>query len=30
MVTRSASLERWQEAFDAMQGGDTIRTVLRP
>jgi Zn-dependent alcohol dehydrogenase len=30
MVTRSASLEGWQEAFDAMQGGDTIRTVLRP
>jgi S-(hydroxymethyl)mycothiol dehydrogenase len=30
MVTRTASLEQWQEAFDAMQGGDVIRTVLVP
>jgi Zn-dependent alcohol dehydrogenase len=30
MVTRTASLEDWQEAFDAMQEGAVIRTVLIP
>ena len=30
MVTRTAPLEGWQEAFDAMQHGDVIRTVLVP
>ncbi len=30
MVTRTAPLERWDEAFEAMRGGDVIRTVLTP
>lgn len=30
MVTRVAPLDAWQEAFDAMNGGDVIRTVLTP
>jgi S-(hydroxymethyl)mycothiol dehydrogenase len=30
MVTRTGALEDWKEAFDAMQEGDVIRTVLRP
>jgi S-(hydroxymethyl)mycothiol dehydrogenase len=30
MVTRTASLEGWSEAFDAMKDGSVIRTVLRP
>lgn len=30
MVTRTAPLKGWQEAFDAMQHGDVIRTVLVP
>jgi Zn-dependent alcohol dehydrogenase len=30
MVTRIAPLEAWQEALDAMSGGDVIRTVLVP
>jgi len=30
MVTRTAPLEGWHEAFDAMQHGDVIRTVLVP
>jgi hypothetical protein len=30
MVTRTAPLEGWDEALDAMRGGDVIRTVLTP
>jgi Zn-dependent alcohol dehydrogenase len=30
MVTRTAPLAEWSEAFDAMRGGDVIRTVLTP
>jgi Zn-dependent alcohol dehydrogenase len=30
MVTRVAPLTAWQEALDAMQAGDAIRTVLTP
>ncbi len=30
MVTRTAPLEAWSDAFDAMQDGDVIRTVLVP
>lgn len=30
MVTRTGSLDEWQEAFDAMAQGDVIRTVLTP
>ena len=30
MVTRTAPLDAWQDAFDAMQAGDVIRTVLTP
>jgi len=30
MVTRTAPLDDWSEAFDAMRGGDVIRTVLTP
>jgi S-(hydroxymethyl)mycothiol dehydrogenase len=30
MVTRTAPLEGWEEALDAMKGGDVIRTVLTP
>jgi len=30
MVTRTGPLEGWDEALRAMQGGDVIRTVLRP
>jgi S-(hydroxymethyl)mycothiol dehydrogenase len=30
MVTRTAALDGWQEAFDVMKGGDVIRTVLTP
>jgi Zn-dependent alcohol dehydrogenase len=30
MVTRRAPLDRWDDAFDAMRGGDVIRTVLTP
>jgi S-(hydroxymethyl)glutathione dehydrogenase / alcohol dehydrogenase len=30
MVTRTAPLEDWQAALDAMQAGDVIRTVLIP
>jgi Zn-dependent alcohol dehydrogenase len=30
MVTRTGSLEEWNEAFDAMREGDVIRTVLTP
>jgi len=30
MVTRTAPLAAWSDAFDAMQGGDVIRTVLTP
>jgi len=30
MVTRTAPLEGWQDAFDAMREGDVIRTVLVP
>jgi Zn-dependent alcohol dehydrogenase len=30
MVTRTAPLDTWDEALRAMQGGDVIRTVLRP
>ena len=30
MVTRTGGLEEWSDAFDAMQSGDVIRTVLRP
>jgi Zn-dependent alcohol dehydrogenase len=30
MVSRTAPLERWSEAFDAMKDGSVIRTVLSP
>jgi S-(hydroxymethyl)mycothiol dehydrogenase len=30
MVTRTAPLAEWSEAFDAMRSGDVIRTVLIP
>jgi Zn-dependent alcohol dehydrogenase len=30
MVTRTAPLDAWQEALDAMRSGDVIRTVLMP
>ncbi len=30
MVTRTAPLDGWSEALDAMRGGDVIRTVLTP
>jgi S-(hydroxymethyl)mycothiol dehydrogenase len=30
MVTRTAPLAEWSEAFDAMRSGDVIRTVLTP
>jgi S-(hydroxymethyl)mycothiol dehydrogenase len=30
MVTRTAPLEGWSDALDAMKGGDVIRTVLLP
>jgi Zn-dependent alcohol dehydrogenase len=30
MVTRTAALKQWNEAFDAMREGDVIRTVLTP
>jgi Zn-dependent alcohol dehydrogenase len=30
MVTRTAPLDGWSEALDAMKRGDTIRTVLTP
>ena len=30
MVTRTAGLDGWSEAFDAMQDGTVIRTVLTP
>jgi Zn-dependent alcohol dehydrogenase len=30
MVTRTAPLDGWREALDAMQQGDVIRTVLTP
>ena len=30
MVTRTAPLDDWQDALDAMQSGDVIRTVLTP
>ena len=30
MVTRTAPLDEWQDALDAMRGGDAIRTVLLP
>lgn len=30
MVTRTAPLAQWREAFDAMRDGDAIRTVLVP
>ena len=30
MVTRTAPLDGWQDALDAMRGGDVIRTVLTP
>jgi S-(hydroxymethyl)mycothiol dehydrogenase len=30
MVTRTAPLEGWSDALDAMRGGDVIRTVLVP
>jgi Zn-dependent alcohol dehydrogenase len=30
MVTRTAPLDGWQEALDAMRSGDVIRTVLTP
>lgn len=30
MVTRTAPLAEWEDAFAAMRGGDVIRTVLRP
>jgi Zn-dependent alcohol dehydrogenase len=30
MVTRTAPLETWSEALDAMRSGDVIRTVLTP
>ena len=30
MVTRTAPLDDWQDALDAMQSGEVIRTVLTP
>jgi Zn-dependent alcohol dehydrogenase len=30
MVTRTAPLEGWKDAFAALKGGDVIRTVLTP
>jgi Zn-dependent alcohol dehydrogenase len=30
MVTRTAGLDGWEEAFEAMRAGDVIRTVLTP
>ncbi|HZT92774.1 MAG TPA: alcohol dehydrogenase catalytic domain-containing protein [Gaiellaceae bacterium] len=30
MVTRTAGLDGWRDAFDAMRGGDVVRTVLVP
>jgi Zn-dependent alcohol dehydrogenase len=30
MVTRTAPLEEWKTALDAMRDGDVIRTVLKP
>jgi S-(hydroxymethyl)mycothiol dehydrogenase len=30
MVSRTAPLDEWEEAFDAMRSGDAIRTVLTP
>jgi Zn-dependent alcohol dehydrogenase len=30
MVTRTAPLEGWNEALDAMKDGSVIRTVLTP
>ena len=30
MVTRTAPLDAWQDALDAMRSGDVIRTVLTP
>jgi Zn-dependent alcohol dehydrogenase len=30
MVTRISPLEGWQEALEAMRGGDVVRTVLTP
>jgi Zn-dependent alcohol dehydrogenase len=30
MVTRTAPLAAWSEAFDAMRAGDVVRTVLTP
>jgi Zn-dependent alcohol dehydrogenase len=30
MVSRTGALDEWSAAFDAMQGGDVIRTVLTP
>ena len=30
MVSRTAPLDHWEEAFDAMRSGDAIRTVLTP
>ncbi len=30
MLTRTATLDRWEEAFDAMKDGDVVRTVLTP
>jgi S-(hydroxymethyl)glutathione dehydrogenase/alcohol dehydrogenase len=30
MVSRTAPLDAWQEAFDAMRSGEAIRTVLAP
>ena len=30
MVTRTAGLDDWSEAFDAMRDGRVIRTVLTP
>jgi Zn-dependent alcohol dehydrogenase len=30
MVTRTAPLAEWADAFEAMREGDVIRTVLTP
>jgi Zn-dependent alcohol dehydrogenase len=30
MVTRTAPLDEWQDALDAMRDGEVIRTVLIP
>jgi Zn-dependent alcohol dehydrogenase len=30
MVTRTAGLDGWRDAFDAMRDGNVIRTVLVP